>query len=67
MMARKISGADDPRAIKVKFAIVGFQMLTFLVLTLPSSSLYDKVLLVEVIYSIDSMNKSATIEIPKNR
>jgi hypothetical protein len=49
---RRISGALDPRAIKVKLATVGFQKLTSIVNLLPSGSTYSMIYFLEVIFSI---------------
>ena len=67
IMAMKISGMDDPRAISDKFAMVGFQMgSSTRSLFLLSASHFSTILVWEVIYSIASMKMSATIEIPMN-
>ena len=65
---RKISGAEDPRAISERFAIVAFQTGTstknFFFPVLSQTSILS---VVEVITSIASMNLSAIIEIPMNK
>ena len=62
----KISGADEPKAIKVRFAIVAFQTgvsMKNLFLFLSTTSTYT---VFEVITSIASMKMSAIILIPRN-
>ena len=44
MTESRISGAEEPRAIRVKFAIVGFQTETVIVCSIPSISVYFTVL-----------------------
>ena len=63
----KISGADDPSAIKVKFAIVGFHTETVIVCSTPSISVYVMARVWEVITSMQSIKMSETIAIPKNK
>ena len=64
---KRISGADEPRAIKVKFAIVGFQTFSRYVYSFPSLSLTWTSVDYDVITSIASMKISAMIDIPKNK
>lgn len=64
---RRISGADDPNAISVRLAIVGFHTETFIVCSTPSMSVYLTALVCEVMTSIESINMSETRAIPKNR
>ena len=61
---RMISGAELPRAIKVKLAMVGFQNIFSTATLLPSASKMLTSSDLEVIYSIASMKMSAKIEIP---
>ena len=65
--ARRISGADDPRAIRVRFATVGFQKVTFFYIIFPSPCLTLTMTFLEVIFSMASMKISATMAIPKKR
>jgi len=64
-MDNRISGADEPRAIKVKLATVGFQTATFFSTTwlFSSNALIQRVS--EVILSIAFMKISEMIEMPK--
>ena len=70
----KISGAEEPRAISVRFAIVAFQtgtsILAVRVTDSPSPGLpgnsTSSYTVFEVMTSIASMKISATIAIPKN-
>ena len=48
----RISGAELPKAMRVRFASVGFQTATLTVCYLPSSSVYVYFLVVEVMTSI---------------
>jgi hypothetical protein len=52
MITRTISGKELPRAIKVRLAMVGFQMVTWTEQGLPFSSSPRTVFVAEVIYSI---------------
>lgn len=53
MTLRRISGALEPRAMRVKFATVGFQTLTFVLMGMPEyGSLSKTTLFDEVIVSI---------------
>jgi len=61
----KISGADEPSAIKVKLAMVGFQTGTCKVKTFPSLSYTCTSLVDDVMISIASMKMSAITEIPR--
>ena len=64
----KISGADDPRAIKERFAIVAFQTGTSTQYILSVFLSYTSLRYVfDVIVSIASMKMSAMIAIPRNR
>lgn len=65
--ARRISGALEPRAMRVKLATVAFQKRTFLCLSFPSPSITVTMTYLAVIFSIASMKISATIEIPRKR
>ena len=58
----RTSGADDPRAISVRFAIVAFQTLTS---TLCRPIFTTRVL--DVMTSIASMKRSAMMETPKKK
>jgi len=64
---KSISGAEDPSAIKVRLAIVGFHTEMLASLETPLSSSYFTLLVWEVITSIEPMKISAMIAIPKNR
>ena len=65
---RKISGAEEPRAMSERFATVGFQTGTSMKnFFLPVLSQHSTLSVEEVIYSIASMNLSAIIEIPTNK
>ena len=55
----RISGAEEPSAIKVKFATVSFQTCTSISLYSPEDVFTTLTEVVEVITSIASMNKSA--------
>lgn len=64
--ARRISGADDPRAISVRLATVAFQKVAdFWMIFSPYLTL--TITFLDVIFSIASMKISATIEIPRNK
>jgi len=64
----KISGADDPRAINERFAMVAFQTGTSTQYILSVFLSYTSLrYVVDVITSIASMKISAMIEIPKKR
>lgn len=65
--ANKISGALEPRAMRVKLATVAFQNLAFLYFKFPSLSSISSMTVLDVITSIDSMKISATIDIPRKR
>jgi len=68
MTASKISGAEDPKAMRDKLAMVAFQSSTFLVLmTCPFASLISIVYVCEVTYSIPPIKISAIIDTPKNK
>ena len=62
-----ISGADEPKAIKVRFATVAFQNGTNFFYSLPLPSDMVTGTLIEVNFSIASINFSAMIETPKNK
>ena len=53
MHESKISGALEPRAIKERLAMVGFQKSTIFVYKSPFSSLYSTGIFLAVIFSID--------------
>ncbi len=64
----RISGADDPNAINVKLAIVGFQNRTLNSLSLPvSGSVYLMIEVFAVISSMAPMKMSETMEMPRKR
>ena len=63
----KISGAEDPRAISVRFAMVGFQTGFSTSTILPSLSTILTMVTLEVITSMASIKMSATMAIPKKR
>jgi hypothetical protein len=64
----KISGAEEPKAIRERFAIVAFQIgYSMKNLFLPSLSQTSTRLTVDVIVSMASMKISAMMEIPKKR
>ena len=69
--ARRISGAEEPRAMSVRFATVEFHTRTFFCsfYDSPWSSTFSTVMnfVVEVIFSIDSMKMSETTPMPMNR
>ena len=67
MTARRISGAEDPKAIKVRFAIVAFQTGVSIKYELPSLSNTSYLAVVDVIFSMAAMKRSAIIAIPKKR
>lgn len=62
-----ISGAEEPNAISVRLAIVGFHTETVIFCSIPSMSVYEIVLVCEVITSIQSIKMSDTKAIPKNK
>jgi len=64
---RRISGALDPRAIRVKLATVGFQKLTLVTTFVPSSRVCSISCCLDVIYSIAAMKISEIIPIPINK
>lgn len=65
---RMISGAEEPNAIRVKFAIVGFQTGTSISKVYPVLSSYTSMSeCFEVTTSIASMKMSALIEMPRKR
>ena len=64
--ASMISGAEEPRAIKVRLATVGFQTVFSTTSSFPKLSLSTVSEVYEVISSIDSMKMSETIAIPRN-
>jgi hypothetical protein len=55
---RRISGALDPRAIRVKLATVGFQKLTSVTRSVPSGSGSLITDFLDVIFSMALFNKS---------
>mmetsp|Transcript_53414 Transcript_53414/g.84935 ORF Transcript_53414/g.84935 Transcript_53414/m.84935 type:complete len:201 (-) Transcript_53414:48-650(-) len=59
-----ISGADDPRAIRVRFAIVGFQTFRRNFCLVPSWTVFQTNCSELVISSIASMNMSQTMPMP---
>jgi len=65
--ASKISGAEDPRAMSERFAIVAFQIGTSILTGFPFLSGTSTYWTVEVMTSIASMNKSAMSAIPTKR
>ena len=65
LVASMISGADEPRAISVKFATVGFQNSFSTMIKCPYESGMTTTSLLDVMTSIDSMKISATIAIPR--
>lgn len=67
IIERRISGAEEPRAISVRLAIVGFHTETFIVCSIPSISVYFTVLVWDVITSIASIKRSEIKAIPKKR
>ena len=66
MTASMISGAEEPRAINVRLAIVGFQTVFSTTSSFPKLSLSTVSEVYEVISSIDSMKISETIAMPRN-
>ena len=64
--ASMISGAEEPRAIKVRLATVGFQTVFSTTSSFPKLSLSTVSEVYEVISSIDSMKMSETIAMPRN-
>ena len=64
MHDRRISGADDPRAISVRFATVAFHTVTVNGLVTPEGSSTICVVSLLVITSIATMKMSATIVTP---
>jgi hypothetical protein len=64
---RRISGALDPRAIRVKLATVGFQKLTSVSNLVPSSRVCSIFCFFDVIYSIADIKISEMIPIPINK
>lgn len=67
MTESKISGADEPSAISVKFATVSFQMATSMVTCSQLSSKYSYFLVYAVIDSMDSINMSEMMPMPTKR
>lgn len=71
MQESKISGALEPRTIRVKLATVGFQksMAVSISMKVPSYCyfFYLTITFFEVIFSMDSIKISETMEIPMNR
>jgi hypothetical protein len=64
----KISGADEPKAINVRFATVAFQTgISYYSFFLVSSSMNVTIFTSEVITSIASINMSDIIAIPTNK
>ena len=61
-----ISGAEEPSAIRVRLAMVGFQNIFSTSIMFPSASGIYTISDLEVIYSMASINISARIEIPMN-
>ena len=57
----KISGAEEPRAMRERFAMVGFQTGTSIVYSLPFLSYLVYYCTVDVITSIASIKRSAMI------
>lgn len=64
---RMISGAEEPRAIKVKLAMVGFQTGLSIEISYPSVVVTVTVVVFDVMVSIASMKMSATRAIPRNK
>ena len=62
-----ISGALDPKAMRVKFAKVGFQMSFFLKILVPSGISVITFRVWEVITSIESINTSEIRAIPTKK
>lgn len=65
---RRISGADEPNAMRVRLATVGFQI-NFSIVTccVLSLSQYSTLIVYSVIDSMASMKMSEMIAIPRNR
>ena len=67
MMESRISGALEPSAMSVRFAMVGFQTLTVAFYLVPFSSTYSISFVCDVMTSIEPMKMSEMIEMPRNR
>lgn len=63
---KRISGAELPKAIRVRFATVSFQTFISTSSYVKITLLIQTVFVLEVITLIASINLSAAIEIPKN-